>query len=175
MKRAVLTGRRRLALALGLAAAVLVPGATLADTIGGYGGISAAESDGATVVLAGQPSLMNRAVLTVGITFTCEPLDVVDLMTGETIQTSEGYLESANVTVVQANGKTLVSGTSYAIGGTVVCDGSTVNRGNFVIVPQTGLFKRGAAVAGASVNITDAGMMSSHHASTGPISISIGK
>ena len=67
------------------------------------------------------------------------------------------------------------SASGDAFGGGVLCDGSHVNS---LTDPRRRVhapWKSGAAAAGATVSVTDATFQSSHYASTGAVTVKLGK
>jgi hypothetical protein len=77
---------------------------------------------------------------------------------------------------VQASGKSI--GTAFgqsAGGGSVTCDGTTVDTLSIPVVASTLPFKAGTAAAGATVSIIDASFQASDYASTGAIIVRLGK
>jgi len=120
-------------------------------------------------------AVMSRVVAVVDISFTCDPLLVYDWETGLTQPTTAGRLEYASVAIVQASGRSIASGTAEFSGGDVVCDGTTANIRSAAVVASTLPWKSGGAVAGASIYVTDGEYQSSHSASSGPISVKLGK
>jgi hypothetical protein len=167
-------GRRaRLVLVTGVAALTLaIPATVSADTTGGVPSIQPAGSHDATIVVA-SISVIGKVVANARISVVCQPFDSYDWNTGETFQTTDGSVEFANVTLLQAQGRTLDYG-SIDFGGRAVCDGSTVNHYEVPVSAAVSPWKNGAAVAGATIYIAD---LASFHdydsASTGPVSVKL--
>jgi len=165
-------GRRaRLVLVGGVAVLTLaIPATVSADTTGGVPSIQPASSRDATISID-SISVIGKVVANVRISVVCQPFDSYDWNTGETFQTTDGSVEFANVTVLQAQGRTLDYG-SIDFGGRAVCDGATVNHYEVPVSAAVSPWKNGAAVAGATVYIADrASFQDSDAASTGPLAV----
>jgi hypothetical protein len=169
-------GRRAGLVAVGaLIAAIAIPGAVSADTTPGPPGVQPASSRGATIEVDPNISITAKVVATAHLSFVCDPFDVFDWQTGQTIQSTDGSLEDFSVAIIQASGKQVNWGVSEAFGGPVVCDGSTKNKVETTIVPSLVPWKSGAAVVGASVFIASPDFQSSHAATSGPLQIKLSK
>jgi hypothetical protein len=165
--------RGRLVLVATAALAVLAaPSAAFADTTGG-GSIPPAVSRDATISIT-STALTARLIVTVGIDVVCQPFQSYDWDTGETVETTAGAIEGGGVVVLQAQGRTIASGTGDVVG-TAVCDGATVNHLSVPVVASTSPWRTGTAVLGASVFISDAASFNdADYASTGPITVRLG-
>lgn len=164
---------RVLFVAVALAAVLAIPSAALADTISPPT-IYPAETRGATISLSGS-SIAARVVVNTQVAFTCDPFLVFDWETGTEVEVTSGSLEFGAVTIVQASGRTINFGEGQFYGGTVVCDGSTVNLRDVAVVASVVPWRAGAAVAGARVHIASPDFNDSHYASTGAVSIKLGR
>ena len=169
------THRRLRALIVGgaLAVALAMPLAVSADTTGGSV-IQPAFSRGAMITLDGA-HLTSKLIATVDISFTCDPLLVYDWETGTYTTTTAGQVEDATAVIVQGSGRSIASASGNAFGGDVLCDGSHVNSLTIPVVASTAPWKSGAVAAGASVSVTDATFSSSHYASSGAVTVRLGK
>jgi hypothetical protein len=172
MSTLLLVGRRRgrLLLAAGaLVAAFALPGGVSADT-GGTPSIGPASSRDATISVDSL-AVTGKVIVTARISVVCQPIQSYDWSTGETTETTDGSIESATLTILQAQGRTIDSG--YAQwGGTAVCDGTTVNSYAVPVTASQSPWRNGAAVIGASVYIADrASFQDSDSASTGPLAV----
>jgi hypothetical protein len=165
-------GRRgRLLLASGaLVAALALPGSVSADTGSGTPSIQPAGSRDATITI-GSLTVTGKLIVTVQLNVVCQPFQSFDWQTGETTETTDGSVEFANVTVLQAQGRTIDWGTTD-FGGRAVCDGTTVNGYAIPVTATQSPWKNGTAVLGATVYIADAAQFQdSDFASTGPIEV----
>lgn len=169
-------GRRgRLLIAAASIALVLaVPATVSADTTQSPPTIFPAEGRGATIELSGG-SVIGRLVANVRVSFTCDPFLVYDWETGTEVESTVGRLEFGAVTILQASGRTINYGEVSLFGGDVVCDGSAVNVREVGVVANVVPWKNGTAVAGARVYIVDEAFQASHYASTGALSIKLGR
>jgi hypothetical protein len=165
---------RALVVVAALAAALAAPAAAFADTTAPPPTIFPAESRGATISLSGG-SVTARVVVNTQVAFTCDPFLVFDWETGTEVQVTSGSLEFGAVTIVQASGRTINSGEGQFAGGTVVCDGTTVNQREVAVVASVLPWKAGAAVAGARVHIASPDFNDSHYASTGAVTFKLGR
>jgi hypothetical protein len=171
-----LNGHRRLrALIVGgaLAVALAMPLAVSADTTGGSI-IQPAFSRGATITLDAV-HFKSKLIATVDISFTCDPLLVYDWETGTYTTTTAGQVEEAIAVIVQGSGRSIASASGDAFGGDALCDGSHVNTLSIPVVASMAPWKSGAAAAGASVSVADATFSSSHYASSGAVTVKLGK
>jgi hypothetical protein len=165
-------GRRgRLLLTSGaLVAALAVPGAVSADTGGGTPTIGPAFSRDATIAIDSL-TVTGKVVVTVQMRVVCQPFLSYDYNTGETFQTTDGSVDFATVTILQAQGRTLDSGSSQW-GGSAVCDGTTINTYSIPVTASQSPWRNGTAVTGASVYIVDvASYHDSDAASSGPLTV----
>jgi hypothetical protein len=169
-------GRRGRFLLIGaaLAAALAVPSAALADTTAPPPTIYPADSRGATIALSGG-SVTGRVVINTHVAFTCEPFLVFDWGTGETVEVTTGSIEFGAVTILQVSGRTINFGEGAFYGGTVVCDGSTVNERDVTVTATIVPWKTGTAVAGARVLVASPDYSTGHYASTGAVAIKLGR
>jgi hypothetical protein len=163
--------RQRLVIAAGLLAlALAAPSAVSADTTGGVPSIPPASSRDATISIDAL-AVTGKVIVTVQISVVCQPFQSYDWDTGQTLETTDGSLEYGNVTILQAQGRTLDYG-SADVYGAAVCDGSTVNRYTIPVSAAVSPWRTGAAVMGAQVYIADrASFQDSDAASSGPISV----
>jgi hypothetical protein len=165
-------GRRgRLLLTSGaLVAALALPGSVSADTGSGTPSIQPAGSRDATITI-GSLTVTGKLIVTVQLNVVCQPFQSFDWQTGETTETTDGSVEYANVTVLQAQGRTIDWGTAD-FGGRALCDGSTVNAYTIPVTASLSPWRNGAAVIGASVYIADrTSFQDSDSASTGPVEV----
>ena len=172
-----LNGHRRLrALIVGgaLAVALAMPLAVSADTTGGSV-IQAAFSRGATITLDAV-HLKSKLIATVDISFTCDPLLVYDWETGTYTTTTAGQVEDATAVIVQGSGRSIASASGDAFGGGCHCAMEAMSTSLTIpVVASTSPWKSGAVAAGASVSVTDATFSSSHYASSGAVTVRLGK
>lgn len=171
--RSIRRRARLLFVSAALVAALAIPSAVLADTIPPPT-IPQAESRGATIELTGG-QVLGRLIANTTVRFTCDPFLVYDWETGTEVEVTTGSLEGGNVTILQVAGRTINSGVAEFYGGTVVCDGTTVNRRDVQVVAGVSPWRSGSAVAGARVHIASPDFQESHSASTGAISIKLGR
>lgn len=164
---------RLLLVSAALVAALAIPSAALADATAPPT-IFPAESRGATIELSGG-SVVGRVVVNTHVAFTCDPFLVYDWETGTEVEVTSGSLEFGAVTIIQASGRTINSGEGQFYGGTVVCDRSTVNERDVAVVATVVPWKPGSAVAGARVHIASPDYNDSDYASTGAVTIKLGK
>jgi hypothetical protein len=166
--------RRGRMIILGAAAvlALALPAAVSADTTT-TPTIFPAASNGATVHVSGG-SVLGRLIVNTSVDFTCDPFLVYDWETGTETEVTTGSLEYGAVTILQVAGRTINSGEAEFGGGTIVCDGSTMNHRDVAVVAGIVPWKSGSAVAGARVHLVDPGFQESHYASTGAVSIKLG-
>ena len=138
---------RTLGAALALLVALGGPTAVLAATGGGGG-------PGTLTVSISDVKVIGKVIAEVRINVVCDPFSIYDPYTGELTTTATGSIEESNVTVLQAQGRAVASG-SGSFFGPLLCDGSTVNA--FVAdVPATSLpWKNGSAVVSASAWAVD--------------------
>jgi len=165
-------GRRVRLLVLGgaLLVGLAVPGAALADTTGGVPSIQPAGSRDASISIDSF-AVTGKVIVTVQISVICQPFQSYDWDTGQTIETTDGSLDFGNVTIIQAQGRTLDYG-STDIYGSAVCDGSTVNHYTVPVTAQVSPWHTGAAVVGAQAYVSDRlSFQDSDAASTGPVSV----
>jgi hypothetical protein len=164
-----LSRRTRLVMAGGLLAiALAVPGAVSADTTGGAPSIPPAQSRDATIQVA-SVSVTAKVVANVTIRFTCQPFQVFDWETGQTIETTAGHIEGGGATVIQAQGRTIAWGQAELFGGAAVCDGATVNAVTVPVTAAVAPWKAGTAVVGASIYVIDEAGSDSDYATSGPL------
>jgi hypothetical protein len=156
-----------------LAAILAMPMSALADTIP-TPTIFPAESRLATIQLSGG-SVVGKVLVNAKVDFTCDPFLVYDWETGTEVERTDGSLEFGDVTILQASGKTINFGEAEFSGGTVVCDGTTVNHREVGVVAAVAPWKNGVAVAGARVFIASPDFQTSDYASTGAQTIKLGK
>ena len=167
-------GRLRVAVIGGaLAAALCVPAVVNADTTGGPS-IPPAGSNGATISID-SVAVSGKVVATVNVTFVCQPFEVFDWETGQTVKSTSGSIEDGGVTIYQAQGKVLDWGTNGVFGGLAVCDGSTANHLSIPVTPSVSPWKKGTAAVGAWVRLSDTvAFQDSDYGSTGPVTLRLG-
>jgi hypothetical protein len=168
------SGRLRAAIVGGtLVGALALPAAVSADTTGAPPILPPA-SNGATVTVASVTTI-GKVVATVNLTVVCHPFEELDWDTGQTYLSTQGSIEDGEVTILQAQGRTLDSGSNSVFGPLAVCDGSTANHLSIPVTPSVSPWKKGAAVVGAFVRIADViSFQASDFASTGPVSERLG-
>jgi hypothetical protein len=177
MIHTVLGGRFRRSgpVAAVLLAALLVPGAVLADTTDGAPSIPPANSRDAMISVSTSVTLTARVVAEVDIDVVCQPFDSYDWETGSTYQTIAGSVEYSNIVLEQASGRSLAWGEG-GVAGLATCDGSTINHYQAFVTPSANLFKPGAAVVGAVIYIADlASYNDSDYASSGVVEVKVTK
>jgi hypothetical protein len=165
-------GRRaRLVLVTGVAALTLaIPATVSADTTGGVPSIQPAFSRDATISVTGV-RVTAKVIATVTIAFTCQPFQSYNWETGETTETTVGRIEGGQVTIIQAQGRTIDWGQVDLFGGSATCDGSTVNVTSVPVTAAVTPWKVGTAVVGASVYLCDENCSDSASATTGPVTV----
>src|SRR5438094_3942341 len=101
-------GRRaRLVLVGAVAALTLaIPATVSADTTGGVPSIQPAFARDATISVTGV-RVTAKVIATVTIAFTCQPFQSYNWETGETTETTVGRIEGGQVTIIQAQGRTI--------------------------------------------------------------------
>ena len=77
--------------------------------------------------------------------------------------------------IAQASGRSIASGSVEFYGGDVWCDGTTVYTRSVPVIASTIPWKSGAAVAGATISITDANNNGSDYASSGATAVKLGR
>jgi hypothetical protein len=142
-----LHGRRRAVGILAMfAAALLFPAAAFADTGGG-------NNSTATVTISGV-KVIAKVVAEVKVNVVCNPIPTIDPYTGEPTTTTSGFIENAGVSLLQAQGRVVASG-SGGFSGQLTCDGSTVNAFSADVPAASLPWKSGSAVASAFVFALD--------------------
>ncbi|HEU5224790.1 MAG TPA: hypothetical protein VFV29_03215 [Actinomycetota bacterium] len=155
-----------------LITALALPVAVSADTT--PPSMPPATSRGAVITVDPVIHVQSKVLATVEATFTCEPFLLYDWETGQTTESTDGHIEFGQATIVQASGRTIVSGSGeLSVSATVVCDGTTVQSVSYPIVASNAPWKNGAAIASATVYIVDANFQSSDYAASGPISVKL--
>lgn len=170
-------GRRSRLAALSaiLALTLVAPMAVSADT-SPPARIDPAASRGATISVDSAIPVTARLIANVTIRFTCDPLQVFDWSTGQTVETTVGRVENGRVVVLQVAGRTINSGSTDFYGGPdAVCDGATVNARVFGVAASVVPWKTGTAIAGASVILVSNDYQSSDYGSTGPVTVKLGR
>jgi hypothetical protein len=165
-------GRRmRLLIACGvLAVAVAAPAAVSADTTSGAPSIQPAWTRDATIQVK-SVMVSAKVIANVTVAFTCQPFQTYDWQTGETVETTVGRIEGGQVTVIQAQGRTIAWGQADLFGGAATCDGSTLNMLTVPVTAAVAPWKVGTAVVGAWVHVTDETGSDADSASSGPITV----
>ena len=164
---------RMLMLTGALAAALALPAAALADTTPPPT-IYPAATNGATIQLSGS-SVIGRVLVTTRVDFTCDPFFVFDPGTGTEVERTDGSLEFGAVTILQASGRTINFGEGVFYGGTIICDGTTLNHRDVGVAAGVVPWKAGSAVAGARISISSPDFVTGEYASTGAMAIKLGK
>ncbi|HET9519489.1 MAG TPA: hypothetical protein VFO73_00420 [Candidatus Limnocylindrales bacterium] len=174
MSRSTFGRRGRLLLvAAVLTAGFAMPMTVLGDTTTVPTIYPASEND-ATIDLDTGP-IIGRVLVQATVTFTCEPFLVYDWETGMEVETTEGNLEFGMVSIIQAAGRTINYGEGEFYGGDVVCDGTTANTREVSVGAMVIPWKKGTAVAGARIAIVSPDWNSGHGASTGPLTVKLGR
>ena len=171
-------GRRtRLAvIAASLAVTLAVPAAVSADTTQPPPTIFPAESRGATVAVSTRATITAKLIATIGADITCQPFEMFDWETGETVLSTEGQLEFTEADLLQVSGRAINWGSAPAASpGSVVCDGTTVTHVTFSVTPQNLPWKAGAAVVGVRIQIVPPDFSTSDFASSGAVEIRLSK
>jgi len=159
-----------------LVAAMAIPAAASADTTpGGPPAMQPASSRGATVTVETSVSITAKAIAMAHISFVCDPFEVFDWQTGQTVQSTDGSIEDFQIEIIQASGRQLNWGFTDNFGGRAVCDGSTRNVAEATIVPSVAPWKSGAAVIGSSVMIAAPDFQSGDFGSSGPMPVKLSK
>ena len=161
---------RVLAAGAGIALTLAIPAVAFADTTSGPPSIQPAFTRNATIQVQ-SVTVTAKVIATVSLAFTCQPLQMFDWDTGETIETTVGRLEGGQVTVIQAQGRTIAWGQTELFGGTATCDGTTVNHVSAPVTAAVAPWKTGTAVVGASVVVIDENGSTSDFASSGPVTV----
>jgi len=157
-----------------LVAAIAAPAAVKADTGGIVPAIGPMVSRDETISIT-SVGLTGKLVVNVGISFVCQPFDVIDWETGQTVRSTAGSIEDVSVVVLRAQGKTIDYGVAGAGGGVAVCDGTTVNTMTVPVTAAVSPWKSGAAVVGASVYVAEpTQFQDSDFASSGPVVARLG-
>ena len=162
--------RARIAVAaVSLALTLALPLAASADTTGGGGG-----PGGAHLTITPTVRIISKVVAVVHLSFTCDPLQVMDYETGEIVPTTAGILQQADAQVWQASGRSIAGGNAY-LGAfeAVTCDGATVNTLDVAVPTSTVPYKAGSAAASADVFITDLDMTAGASGSAGPVAVKL--
>ena len=169
-------GRRVRSLALvGAALAVmLVPGIAFAAEGGGGTTIGPRIENGATVDIVGA-SLESKLMATIRFTVVCDPITYFDWETYQEFTTEVGRL-SADVTLLQAQGRSIATAVGFSSAVTLTCDGATVNHATVSVVAQNLPLKRGDALAGVSAWISaQGGESGENYAQSGPTAVRLGR
>jgi hypothetical protein len=154
--------------AAALALTLAVPGGALADTTGG------GPSDGAHITINPTVALTAKVGLTIKVDVTCDPLNSYDPVTGEPTTTTSGILDSLDVTIAQANGRTVTTTDAFmGYGAPVTCDGSTVNHFTVTALSTSTPFRKGTAVGSAGVTIFDPYQASADGGSSGNVVVKL--
>ncbi len=151
-----------------LAACLALPAAASADTTPPGAG-------DAQVTVSTTVHVSAKVVATVDVSFTCDPFLIYDWQTGLQVPSTVGYLESAGVTLTQAQGRSIASGSNEFEGGTVVCDGATVTTRSVSIVATTLPWKSGTAIASARLNVYAVDFESRDFGDSGSVVVKLGK
>jgi len=161
---------RVLAAGAAIALTLAIPAVALADTTSGTPSIQPAFTRNATIHVE-SITVTGKVVASVSLAFMCQPLQVFDWETGQTVETTVAHLEGGQVTLIQAQGRTIAWGETQLFGGTATCDGTTVNHVSAPVTAAVAPWKTGTAVVGASVYLIDDNMSASDYASTGPVTV----
>ena len=161
----------RVATVIGLTMALAIPAMAAADT--GTGGISIlpASSRGATITVAPTATLTAGVLVTLRVSVVCDPL--VNEWDPSAPPSEAGFVEGGGGQVIQSAKKAIAAGSGELYGRTVVCDGRTVNAFDIPITSQTVPFRKGDAVAGASLGICDLNCSGFASAASGPTVIKL--
>ena len=165
-------GPRLLALGAALLVALALPSVAFADTTPGPTIPPAAARDATITVTSA--TVTARLIVSVGVDYVCQPFEVYDWETGQTYQTTTGFIEDGQATVIQAQGRTIASGTG-GVSGAVTCDGSTVNHLTIPVIASTAPWRSGTAVVGAALFASDPTFNTGDYASSGPLVMKVGK
>jgi hypothetical protein len=160
--------------AVGLAGLLLVAtvGTAAADTGGGPVTIPPAFSspNSPTVTISSTARIINGVAVVMPVDIVCQP------MTSEwnpDIDPTIGHLESGYAQVIQAISKRSIAAGQGGGSGTLVCDGSTVNTVEFSVVSQTVPFRKGSAVMGVQIGISNADYSAGVYRSSGPLAVTL--
>ena len=169
--------RTRLAvMAASLAVALAVPATVSADTGQPPPTIFPAESRGATVVVSTRATITAKLIATIGADITCQPFEMFDWETGQTVLSTEGQLEFTTADLLQVSGRAINWGSAPAASsGSVVCDGTTVTHVTFMVTPQNVPRKSGSAVVGVRIQVVPPDFSTSDFASSGAVEIRLSK
>jgi hypothetical protein len=165
-------GARLLVLGATLMAALALPSAAFADTTPGPT-IPPAASRDATIAIT-SATVTARLIVSVGVDYVCQPFLSFDWETGQWIASTAGSIEDGRAIVIQAQGRTIASG-SGAVSGAVTCDGSTVNHLTIPVVATTAPWRTGTAGLGAALFASDASFNDGDYASSGPVVVKLGR
>ena len=170
------TPLRRLAVVAALTTLLALPATASADTGAQPPTIFPAESRGATISVSTTATVTARLIANVHVEFTCEPFEMFDWDTGQTVLSSDARIEFAAVEVLQVSGRTINFGSNdFFATGAAVCDGVTLNKANGAVAAQVVPWKSGTAIAGARVYLVPPDFSVAHYASSGAIQIKLGK
>jgi hypothetical protein len=177
MSKPVVGRRARVGAAfVALALALALPAAVSADTPNPAPTIFPAASRGATIVVSSAVPVTGKLIATVHVSFTCQPFEIFDWETGQTVLSTEGQLDFTEVEILQVSGRTINYGTGSAFTtDPVVCDGSTVTAFDAPAIAQLLPWKSGSAILGARVNIVSPDFSTSDFASSGALQVKLGK
>ena len=168
--RSIRSRVRLLLISAALVVGLALPSAALADTTGGAPSIQPAFSRDATIQVTGV-IVTAKVMATITIAFTCQPFQTYNWQTGETTETTAGRLEGGQVTVIQAQGRTIGWGQVNLFGATATCDGTTINVVAAPVTAAVSPWKVGTAVVGATVYVSDEFGSDSDYASSGPVTV----
>ena len=155
--------------AAALVVALTMPGLVSADTGGGGGG-----PGGVTVTVGSTARLTGRVAVTAHVLFVCQPLQAYDWNTGQIVPTTDGVIESLEVTVAQASGRSIATASGgIGWGSHATCNGTTVNAFDVSALSSTVPFRNGSAVATATVWVIDANMSAGENGSSGPVVVKL--
>jgi hypothetical protein len=158
-----------------LASALLAISTIATSAATGGGGIPGAASSGTAprVTIGATSSLVAGVIVNVRVDVVCDPLPSPF---DPSIDPAAGHSEGFFVQVVEAvSKKAIAQGETDGFGELLVCDGSAVNSFVIPITTQTVPFTKGAAAAGAEVQICNADCSNFGYRATGPVVIKITK
>ena len=115
--------------------------------------------------------MSGKVIATVTVAFTCQPFQTYAWETGETIETTAGRVEGGQVTVIQAQGRTIAWGQAEAFGGAATCDGSSVNTLSTPVTAAVAPWKVGTAVVGATIHVANENGSDADYASSGALTV----
>src|SRR4029079_2803651 len=129
-----------------------------------------------TVVVSTRATITAKLIATIGADITCQPFEMFDWETGQTVLSTEGQLEFTEADLLQVSGRAVNWGSAPAASpGSVVCDGTTVTPGNIRVTPQNVPWKSGVAVVGVRIQVIPPDFSTSDFASSGAVEVRLSK